>query len=403
MIMNNIKYFFPLHLDGGNRGCEGIAKGTSVILGLSKNNLIGLCTDIPLDTRLGVGKTVTLIQTYKNTFFDKIANFYFNHFVNNREKQKQYSYKKQYGSFLCKISKNDIMLSTGGDLLCYDNNQAIFTNDFLHQRGVKTILWGCSMGPENLTPEKEKTLHNFSLIYARESLSFDFFKSIGLKNIYCFPDPAFVLEPEAVKINDIFSCEDVIGLNISNYVLGDFNLNTPFGKQVNNFIQYILEKTKLHILLIPHVIWSGQDDRIICEIIKKKFAASNRINVLDITDLNYCQIRYVISKCRFFIGSRTHAVISAYSTCVPTIALGYSIKSRGIAKDLGLPDNLVLDTKKIVTGNELQDSFEYLLSHEQIIKAHLNKVIPEYRKKPQGVLNILSQLTNEHEFMKDNV
>ena len=42
----------------------------------------------------------------------------------------------------------------------------------------------------------------------------------------------------------------------------------------------------------------------------------------------------MISQCRFFIGSRTHSVIAAYSSGVPTLALGYSIKSKGIAQDI---------------------------------------------------------------------
>lgn len=41
-----MKYYFPIHLDGGNRGCEGIAKGTSVILGVDKSNLIGYCSNV---------------------------------------------------------------------------------------------------------------------------------------------------------------------------------------------------------------------------------------------------------------------------------------------------------------------------------------------------------------------
>ena len=40
------KFYFPVHLDGGNRGCEGIAKGTAAILGEPKENLIGLCRNV---------------------------------------------------------------------------------------------------------------------------------------------------------------------------------------------------------------------------------------------------------------------------------------------------------------------------------------------------------------------
>jgi colanic acid/amylovoran biosynthesis protein len=40
-----MKYFFPLHLNGGNRGCEAIAKGTAILLNEPKKNLIGLTTN----------------------------------------------------------------------------------------------------------------------------------------------------------------------------------------------------------------------------------------------------------------------------------------------------------------------------------------------------------------------
>lgn len=94
----------------------------------------------------------------------------------------------------------------------------------------------------------------------------------------------------------------------------------------------------------------GQDDRIISNLIKEKYH-SDRISILDSNSLNYCQIRFVISKCRCFIGARTHSVISAYSTCTPAIALGYSIKSKGIAKDLNMPQNTVVNSANIKKEN----------------------------------------------------
>ena len=56
-----MKYFFPIHLDGDNRGCEAIAKGTALIIGEKKENLYGLCRNIQLDTRLGIDNYYTLI------------------------------------------------------------------------------------------------------------------------------------------------------------------------------------------------------------------------------------------------------------------------------------------------------------------------------------------------------
>ena len=109
-----------------------------------------------------------------------------------------------------------------------------------------------------------------------------------------------------------------------------------------------------------------------------RYNNSQRISVLNIDDLNYCQIRYIISKCRFFIGARTHAVISAYSTCVPTIALGYSIKSRGIAKDLNIDNDFVVNSKEIVN---LAERLKKLVLNEHNIKKNMEEVMPSYISK----------------------
>ena len=278
-------------------------------------------------------------------------------------------------------------------MMCYVDNEVNLTNNYLHDKGVKTILWGCSMGPENLTPDKEKTLRKFSLIYARESLSFDFFRSLNLKNVCLYPDPAFVLEPEECALPQCFSTHKVVGLNLSNYVLGDFSLDTCFGREVILLMNYILKETDLHILLIPHVIWSGQDDRVVANVVVQRYSASNRVSMLDIDSLNYCQIRYVISHCQYFIGGRTHAVISAYSTCIPTLAIGYSIKSKGIAKDLGLQEYLVVDSKTVEEGVLLR-TFMRMVSESSAIQAHLHSVIPNYRKKTFGIIKEVRKLND---------
>lgn len=387
-----MKYYFPIHLDAGNRGCEAIAKGTAKILGEDKSRLVGLCRDIELDEKLGISNYVQLQKYPKWTFGDKVARRMYFMFVHDANKRKDYYYYKTYAAFLDQGEKADIVLSTGGDMMCYGDNEIIYTTDYAHQHGLKTVLWGCSMGEKNLTKAKRQTLKNFDMIYARESLSYDFFKSLGLKNVVCFPDPAFVLKPEEIELPEIFQMGDVVGINLSNFVLGDFSLETPFGYYVKATIDYILDYTNMQILLIPHVTWDGQDDRLTSQNVKKKYQASDRIEILKIDNLNYCQIRYVISKCKFFIGARTHAVISAYSTCVPTIALGYSIKSKGIAKDIGLPDVLVIDSKKEMRENDLLRSFHHLCDKENEIKTQLGSVMPQYCQRPYQVLNSMKNI-----------
>jgi polysaccharide pyruvyl transferase WcaK-like protein len=274
---------------------------------------------------------------------------------------------------------DDIMFLTGGDMMCYDDNEVIYTNNLAYKYGIKSVLWGCSIGKSNLTPAKIDTLSKFSCIYARESLTYELLRSLNLKNILLYPDPAFVLLPEECSLPILFQKGNVIGLNFSNYVVGGDNLNTPFGSEIRLLIDYIISATDLNILLIPHVLWKGQDDRLISQDIINTYN-SERIAILDSANYNYEQIRYVISKCLLFIGARTHAIISAYSTCTPAIALGYSVKARGIANDLQLDENVIIDSRNF-RKKQLLESFIYTWTNLENIKSHLELIIPTYVKK----------------------
>lgn len=391
-----MKYYFPIHLDGGNRGCEAIAKSSAILVGERPELLLGYCRDVELDTRLGLAEHLTLIPCRRESYLvDRFLGAINRLLHTDKTLERRLLYP--YRSFLRLITPDDIVVSTGGDMLCYDrnNNHVVCTNNWLHKRGVRTILWGCSMGPENQSKEKLETLFNFSFIYARESLTYDYFKSLGLKNLCLLPDPAFILEPQPFPLPDFLTDGDAIGLNISNYVMGGMTLNSPFGQQVLSLIDHILQHTDSRIVLVPHVTWNdgvvNQDDRQMARIISEHFGNPERLHILDIDHLNYCQIRYAISRCRMFIGARTHAVISAYSMCVPTIALGYSIKSRGIAKDLGLDERLVVDSKNSSSGMLLQ-SFRFMEENEDVIRQHLSAVMPEYRQRPYLIRERLAQL-----------
>lgn len=384
-----MKYYLPIHLDGGNRGCEGIAKGTARLLGVAPAEMVSLCRDMELDRRLGLDKYTTLVEKRGCSLLQKICRKVEYLLASQGQAKTDVLWKYEYSDFLKRMCRDDIMLSTGGDMMCYTDNEVVYTNNFARNKGVKTILWGCSMGPENLTSAKESTLHKFSLVYARESLTYEFFKELGLRNVCLFPDPAFILGREPCDLPACFVKGGVVGVNLSNYVLNGYSLDSAFGKEVKSLFDYILKATDLHVLLVPHVTWPDQDDRIVAKSLMHMYGDTGRFSVLDIDRLNYCQIRHAIGKCRFFIGARTHVVISAYSMCVPTIALGYSIKSRGIAKDVGLDKQLVVDSKKVESGH-LTSVFEWLLDNEKSVSQHLSSVMPEYSQRAYGIMDVMA-------------
>ena len=85
--------------------------------------------------------------------------------------------------------------------------------------------------------------------------------------------------------------------------LDGFNFKSQLGKDIVSFVESVVYSSEKHILLIPHVMWLGQDDRIVCRMLYDKYKHTGRVHLLDSASLNYCQIRYVISKCFIFIGA----------------------------------------------------------------------------------------------------
>jgi polysaccharide pyruvyl transferase WcaK-like protein len=94
------------------------------------------------------------------------------------------------------------------------------------------------------------------------------------------------------------------------------------------------------------------------------------------------ELKGFISRCRYFIGARTHATIAAYSTCVPTLVVGYSVKSIGIARDLfGTEHGYVLPVQQLQSKGKLREEFIWLQSQEAAVRQRLQQIMPEYTKR----------------------
>ena len=161
---------------------------------------------------------------------------------------------------------------------------------------------------------------------------------------------------------------------------------TQKGAAFQNFqtlIDHIIQATDMQIALIPHVVWPANDDRIPLKALYEQFADTGRVILID--DADASTLKGVIARCRFFIGARTHATIAAYSSCVPTLVVGYSIKAKGIAKDLfGTYDRYVLPVQTLECTDELTNAFAWLTEQETAMRTHLTSMMPDYIAKAYG-------------------
>ena len=182
------------------------------------------------------------------------------------------------------------------------------------------------------------------------------------------PDPAFSLKPQKVTLDKWYKARNVIGLNLS-----PLTIKTEKNyKDIISLIDYILKNTDYSISLIPHVTVNEVNDLNVLRRIKEDYKDDDRI-FLEEKDYNCQQLKYIISKCDLIIAARTHASIAAYSSCVPTLVIGYSVKSRGIAEDLfGNYKDYVLPTDELTKDNLIK-YFNYIDNNKDNIKEMLEK------------------------------
>lgn len=271
------------------------------------------------------------------------------------------------------IESGDICLSVGGDNYCYVGQETLMDiNTLIRKKGAKTVLWGCSIEESMINDDLKKDLTGYSLIVARESLSYNFLKTIN-KNTVLLPDPAFQLDKVELPLPEKFIEGNTIGINVSPLIIGCENSNGITIKNYKKLIEWILENTDCNIVLIPHVVIDNNDDREPLKLLYDMYKYSNRIILIG--DHNCEEIKGYISRCRFFIGARTHATIAAYSTKVPTLVVGYSVKAKGIAQDIfGAYDNYVVPVQNL-KDERLIKSFKWIYDNELKIKNHLEEMM----------------------------
>lgn len=299
-------------------------------------------------------------------------------------------------SLSCKnpsLKKNDIYISVGGDNYCYgDGHMAAAFNRELKKLGKKTVLWGCSIGENDLSEDKIKDLKTFDLIVTREALTFETLKNHGIdKNTVLYPDPAFNLDIDEKTGKEIEVKPNTLGFNISSLV-GKYSAKGASIDDISTeFLRYILDNSDKNILLIPHVTKENDGDQLILSRIAEQLG-SDRVSVVSST-LTAAQYKSIISRCDMFIGARTHATIAAYSTCVPTLVIGYSVKSRGIAKDIfGTDDGLVVPVFEIDSAEKLIKAYEDFSRKKEIYRKQLEKIMPSYIEKARSSINELFRI-----------
>ena len=382
-------YRFYLHAGSANHGCEAIVRSSINIL----DSQVELWSRVPnLDTKYGIDKICKISNDDRKTIKRNSLKWILSVIQTKLTGKIDLSIKYQYSNLISSTNKSDICLSIGGDNYCYPGTDVLADiNRNIKKKGAKTVLWGCSVEPSLMKNKSIKAdLKSFDLITARESISYEALKEINC-NVVLVSDPAFTLPKIDLPLPNEWKEGKMIGINASPLIIENGKNAKTVYEAYRLLIEYIIKETVYNVALIPHVMADGNNDY---EVLKKLYNdTEDKDRLVLIEDHNCMELKGYISRCAFFIGARTHATIAAYSTCVPTLVLGYSVKSRGIAKDLfGDYQNYVLPVQDMNNSRELLDSFKWIMKHEIYIRNHLRKVMPDYISKAYLAKDALEKL-----------
>lgn len=378
------KTILYMHAGSKNHGCEAIVNSLCRMLGKEKEDILLVTFREKEDLSYSLQNLCSIVEE-RSFSKHKLAHLFY--YVYRMVTKDANSFMRFRYRDVLKVNA-DVAVSIGGDNYCYDMmlNDLFLTNNVFNEKGIKTVLLGCSIEPELLNRADIKTdLSKYSDIIARESLTYDALKESFGENgprIYCVPDPAFTLPFNERPLPESFIEKNTVGINISPMIMDNETKSGIAMDAYKSLIKYILEKTDMNVALIPHVVWDFNDDRKPIETLYQFFSKEGYSSrIVKIPDDDAESLKGYIRRCRFFIGARTHSTIAAYSSKVPTIVVGYSVKAKGIAKDIfeGYDiSKLVLPVQSLQDDSQLVNAFLWLMEHEEEMKSYLDKVIPDY-------------------------
>jgi polysaccharide pyruvyl transferase WcaK-like protein len=298
------------------------------------------------------------------------------------------SFTDLYGSarFRNIVAPKQIALSLGRRLVLLPQTYGPFTRE-KNQRIAKRLIAGATLAyardPDSFARLQALLGEQFDPARHRQGV-----------------DLAFGLQPRRPHALDInlatallARCDrPIIGLNISGLIanrpreaVDRFGLNCDYLSMMRELIVRLLEETDAQLLIVPHVHAPAghyesdlEASQYVLDSLPEPYRreADERATVVT-GDLDACELKWIISQCEWFCGTRMHATIAALSSGVPTAALAYSLKTRGVFETCGVAE-CVVDLRKCTHVEALERIMcTWHLRHQMV--ATLERNLPMVR------------------------
>lgn len=236
---------------------------------------------------------------------------------------------------------------------------------FFKKNGAKYIFLSQAFGPfssELIKNEMRKAIDGSDLVIVRDKDSERMIKELNnSKNIKRYPDITIGLSaPKPQTVLSDYSC-----LVPNERMLDQGSQFWPEGKYMEYMCQAIealLQNSKDKIFLLVHD--NGRGDVVLANELKSMYNEEDRISVY--FEKDPVKLKSFLGQANIIIGSRYHALVSALSQNVPSLALGWSHKYKMLFEEYGIesfslstPDdllfpNLLIELTTVESKKELE-------------------------------------------------
>jgi len=371
-----------------NRGCEAIVRGTvEIISRYFQNSRFLVCSNFFNKKQLLIQQKYEFDKRISHTGYIYSKRYSLRWICENfLERSSSRLFREYlYRGLLQNLSEARAVLSIGGDTYSLDYGLPkyfVYLNDLIIAKKKPFVIWGASIGPFSNKAKYEKYItEHFRkiIIFARECETIDYLYSKGIKeNVYKVADPAFIMKAQApmpIKLNFKIK-EGGIGINLSP-LLAKYITNGDMNHWINmsaEIIKLISTKFKRPIYLIPHVTVPNNDDYLFMKNVL--FLLKKQYDIILVPPIfNAAETKWIIGKMHIFVGARTHSIISALSMFIPSLSLGYSLKAKGINRDIFGHFDYCIPAKDLKL-NIILEKINLLLVNRAQENEHLKLTIP---------------------------
>jgi len=236
----------------------------------------------------------------------------------------------------------------------------------------RKIMAPISFGPFAYDWQKRlsaRIMSNLDLVTAREKLSFDLMKKLGVRNLKLSCDHGLLME----RNQEVTVQENLVGFTIRNWSKSP-QVQRALEQAYVQSLAKLQQKYNLTILPIVQVSLPGfpfEDDSLVVDRIylalkEKEVSVLKPVIIGDVKNA-----MEVYSKLGLVLGMRMHSNIIAATQGVPFVAVSYEHKTEGIARQLSM-DKFCLRFDQ-VNGKNLFEVLERAYQQRYLIKNVLSQ------------------------------